>query len=65
MRKEKWIIEAYRMADDQGKLDMYMTCRDHREEFDEIEAASSTRNRKVEPQIVSKPAREKWTAADG
>jgi hypothetical protein len=44
---------------------MYMTCRDHREEFDEIEAASSTRNRKIEPQIVSKPVREKWTAADG
>ena len=38
MMKDKWILEAYEAADEQGRLDMYMTCRDQREEFDRIDA---------------------------
>jgi hypothetical protein len=64
MRKEKWIIEAYKMADEQEKLDMYMTCRDHRGEFDEIETRSKMRERslepQVEPQIEAKPFIVRW-----
>jgi len=60
MRKEKWIIEAYRMADDQEKLDMYMTCRDHRGAFDEIETGSSILEQKTESLTDSKPARARW-----
>jgi len=60
MRKEKWIIEAYKMADEQEKLDMYMTCRDHREVFDEIETSSSMRGQKIAPEAEPKPVIARW-----
>ncbi len=60
MRREKWIMEAYEASEEKERLDMYMICRDHREEFDEIDASSSVRERKMEPEAEAKPARAKW-----
>lgn len=37
MTRIKRILETYEMADEQGKLDMYMTYRDLREEFEDAD----------------------------
>lgn len=61
MRKEKWIIDAYKLAEEKERLDMYMICRDQREEFDEIEADSDPRDRQEESREVAEPVKAGWS----
>jgi len=60
MRREKWIVEAYETAEEKERLDMYMICRNHRDEFDEIEAGSGIRDRREESRSVVEPAKAGW-----
>ena len=58
MSAEKWILEAYRRADEQGRLDMYMSYRELRDEFAEIDAAPVIQV--VQPAVEAVPLRERW-----
>ena len=58
MSAENWILEAYRRADEQGRLDLYMSSRELRDEFAEIDAAPVVQE--AQPAVETVSLREKW-----
>lgn len=56
----KWILEAYEKGDRSTQWDMYMTYRDLRHYFDEIEARPEKASKQKVGWVVAKPAEARW-----
>ena len=58
MSAANWILDAYKRADEQGRLDLYMSYRELREEFIDIDAAPVVQE--AQSAVEKVPLRERW-----
>ena len=58
MSAEKWILESYERADEEGRVDMYMIYRELRDEFADIDATPVIKQ--AQPAVEAVPLRERW-----
>ena len=56
----KWILDAYEKGDESVRWEMYMTYRDLRFYFDEIETRPEEAGEQKADQVAEKPAAARW-----
>jgi hypothetical protein len=60
MSADRWIVEAYERANEQGRVDMYMVYRELRDEFAEIDAAPNIPQVQKTPVAETIPFKVRW-----
>jgi hypothetical protein len=60
MSADRWILEAYERANEQGRVDMYMVYRELRDEFAEIDAAPLAPQDQKKPVAETVPLKVRW-----
>ncbi len=60
MSADRWILEAYERANEQGRVDMYMVYRELRGDFADIDAAPQTPQDLESPASETEPLKMRW-----
>jgi hypothetical protein len=60
MSADRWILEAYERANEQGRIDMYMVYRELRDEFTDIDAAPLAPQVQKTPVAETVPLKVRW-----